>query len=110
MVASAAVDPYRPKKPIPVACNVVIEIRVTKVQPPRPTALPRQQAQPAERWSATESTTAADVRRQRRIEAARFVAASVVCETVPTEVIGMPSVVMPVVSGLRMLGRTPSGV
>jgi len=29
--------------------------------------LPRQQAQPAERWSAAESTAAAEVRRQRRM-------------------------------------------
>ena len=79
---------------MPVACSVVSEILVTKVQPPKPAALPRQQAQPAERWSATESTTAAEVRRQRRIEAARFVAARVGCETVPTEVIGRPSVVI----------------
>ena len=79
---------------MPVACRVVSEIRVTKVQPPRPAAFPRQQAQPADRWSATESTTAAEVRRHRRIEAARFVAASVGCETVPTEVIGRPSVVI----------------
>ena len=83
---------------MPVACRVVSEIRVTKVQPPNPAALPRQQAQPAERWSATESTTAADVRRQRRMLAARFVAASVGCETVPTEVIGRPSVVIVVVT------------
>jgi hypothetical protein len=83
---------------MPVACSVVSEIRVTKVQPPKPAALPRQQAQPADRWSATESAAAAEVRRQRRIEVARFVAASVGCETVPTEVIGMPSVVMVVVT------------
>ncbi len=83
---------------MPVACRVVSEIRVTKVQPPRPAALPRQQAQPADRWSATESTTAAEVRRQRRMLAARFVAASVGCETVPTEVIGRPSVVIVVLT------------
>ena len=79
---------------MPVACRVVSERRVTKVQPPRPAALPRQHAHPAERCSATESTTAAEVRRQRRMEAARLVAASVGCDTVPTEVIGRPSVVI----------------
>ena len=83
---------------MPVACKVVRESRVTKVQPPSPAALPRQQAQPAERCSATESTTAAEVRRQRRMEAARLVAASVGCETVPTLVIGRPSVVIVVVT------------
>ena len=77
---------------------MVSDSRVTKVQPPRPAALPRQQAQPADRCSATESTTAAEVRRQRRILAARLVAASVGCETVPTEVIGSPSVVIVVVT------------
>ena len=46
-MASAAVEPFNPKNPMPVACNVVSEIRVTNVQPPRPAALPRQQAQPA---------------------------------------------------------------
>ena len=46
----------------------------------------------------TESTTAAEVSRQRRMLAARLVAASVGCETVPTEVIGIPSVVMVVVA------------
>jgi hypothetical protein len=33
---------------MPVACSVVSEIRVTKVQPPSPAALPRQQAQPVD--------------------------------------------------------------
>lgn len=80
------------------ACSVVSEMRVTKVQPPRPAALPRQQAQPAERWSATESTSAAEVRRQRRMLAARFVAASVGVDTVPTVVMGRPSVVIVVVT------------
>ena len=83
---------------MPVACRVVSNIRVTNVQPPRPAALPRQQAQPAERCSAAESTTAAEVRRQRRKLAARFVAASVGVDTVPTEVIGRPSVVIVVVT------------
>ena len=45
VVASAAVDPSRPKKPMPVGCRVVSEIRVTKVQPPSPAALRRQQAE-----------------------------------------------------------------
>jgi transposase len=82
---------------MPVACRVVSEIRVTKVQPPSPVALPRQQAQPAERCSAAESTTAAEVSRQRRMLAARFVAASVGVDTVPTEVMGKPSLVIVVV-------------
>jgi hypothetical protein len=30
------VEPYRPKKPMPVACSVVSEIIVTKAQPPSP--------------------------------------------------------------------------
>ncbi|BDW86414.1 hypothetical protein MACH21_25910 [Roseicyclus marinus] len=83
---------------MPVACRVVSEIRVTKVQPPSPVALPRQQAQPAERCSAAESTTAAEVSRQRRMLAARFVAASVGVDTVPTEVMGKPSLVIVVVT------------
>lgn len=83
---------------MPVACSVVSEIRVTKVQPPSPAALPRQQAQPAERCSAAESTTAAEVSRQRRMLAARFVAANVGVDTVPTEVTGKPSVVIVVVT------------
>ncbi len=77
VVARAAVEPYRPKKLMPFALSVVSEIRVTKIQPPRPAALPRQQAQPSERSSATESTTAAGVRRQRRMDVARFVVANV---------------------------------
>ena len=77
---------------MPVACRVVSERRVTKVQPPSPAALPRHQAQPAERCSATESTSAAEVRRQRRMLAARLDAASVGVETVPTDVMGRPSV------------------
>lgn len=76
---------------MPVSCRVVSETRVTKVQPPKITALPRQHAQPAERCSAAESTTPADVSRQRRMLAARFVAASVGVDTVPTEVIGRPA-------------------
>ena len=97
---------------MPVACSVVSEILVTKVQPPSPAALPRQQAQPAERWSATESTTAAEVRRQRRMLAAKLVAASVGVDTVPTEVMGRPSVVIVVVTdgdqlaSKRFLGGT----
>ena len=71
---------------------------MTRVQPPRPAALPRQQAQPALRCSAAASTVAAEVRRQRRMLAARLVAANVGVETVPTEVIGRPSVVIVVVT------------
>ena len=54
--------------------------------------MPRQQAQPALRCSAAESAVAAEVSRQRRMLVARLVAASVGVETVPTEVIGRPSV------------------
>lgn len=94
VVASAAVDPYRPKNPKPVACSVVSEIRATKAQPPRPAALPRQQARPADRCSAAASTVTAEVRCQRRMLAARLVAANVGAKTVPTEVIGRPPVVI----------------
>lgn len=67
---------------------------MTKVQPPRPVALARQQAQPADRCSAAGSTTEAEVSRQRRMLAARCMAARVVCRSGPTEAIGSPSVVM----------------
>ena len=93
-VASAFIDPWRPKKPIP----VVGKIRVTKIQPPRPAALPRQQAQLAERRLAAESTTAAETRSQLRKLAFRLVAANVGCEAVPTEVMGNPSVVIVLVA------------
>jgi len=36
---------------MPVACSVASEIRVTKVQPPSPAALPRQQVKTPLRWS-----------------------------------------------------------
>nr|MBA3325744.1 hypothetical protein [Paracoccaceae bacterium] len=52
---------------MPVACSVASEIRVTKVQPPIPAALPRQQAQTALRCSAAEPAVAAEVERQRRM-------------------------------------------
>lgn len=83
---------------MPVACSVVSEIRVTKVQQSSPAALPRKQAQPAERCSAADSTTAAEDSRQRRMLAARLVEASVGVDTVPTDVIGRPSVVIVVVT------------
>lgn len=80
------------------------EIRVTKVQPPRPVALARQQAQPEDRCSAAESTTEAEVSRQRRMLAARFMAARVGCQSGPTQVIGNPSVVIVVVMEGDQLG------
>jgi hypothetical protein len=75
---------------MPVACSVASEIRVTKVQPPSPGAFPRQQTQPADRSSATASTVAALVIRQRRMEVERLVVASVGVEVVPTAVRSMP--------------------
>jgi hypothetical protein len=69
-------------------------VEVTKVQPPSPAALPRQQAKTPLRWSAAESTTAADVSRQRRMLVASEVAARPGVETVPTVEFDMPSVVI----------------
>ena len=63
-------------------------------KPPSPAALPRQQAKTPLRWSAAESTTAAEVRRQRRMLVASEVAASPGVDTVPTVEFDMPSVVM----------------
>ena len=79
---------------MPVACRVASEIRVTKVQPPSPAALPRQQAKTPLRWSAAESAVAAEVSRQRRMLVASEVAARPGVETVPTVEFDMPSVVM----------------
>ena len=59
---------------MPVACRVASEMRVTKVQPPSPAALPRQQVKTPLRWSDAESTTAAEVSRQRRMLVASEVA------------------------------------
>ena len=39
---------------MPVACSMASEIRATKVQPPSPAALPRQQVKTPLRWSAAE--------------------------------------------------------
>jgi hypothetical protein len=63
---------------------------VTKVQPPRPAALPRQQAG-APRWSAEESAVAAEVSRRRRMLEARPVATRLGVDTIPTEVTGRSS-------------------
>ena len=79
---------------MPVACSVASEMRVTKVQPPSPAALPRQQVKTPLRWSAAESTVAAEVSRQRRMLVASEVAARPGVETVPTVEFDMPSVVM----------------
>ena len=76
---------------MPVACRALSEIRVTKAHPPRPAALPRQQAKTPLRWSAAESTTAAEVRRQRRMLVASEVAPRPGVETVPTVEFDMPS-------------------
>jgi len=69
-------------------------MRVTKVQPPSPAALPRQQVKTPLRWSDAESTTPAEVRRQRRMLVAGEVAARPGVDTVPTVEFDMPSVVM----------------
>ncbi len=90
---------------MPVACSVVSEIRVTKVQPPRPAALRRQQAQPAERYSAAASTVAAKVSRQRRMEAARFVKRP--AGNRAAEVMGRPSVVIVPMKRLLRWIRNP---
>jgi hypothetical protein len=49
VVASDAVDPDRPKKPMPVVCRVARERRPTKAQALTPGALPRQQDRPGDR-------------------------------------------------------------
>ena len=69
-------------------------MRATKVQPPSPAALPRQQVKTPLRWSDAESTTAAEVSRQRRMLVASEVAARPGVETVPTVEFDMPSVTM----------------
>ena len=79
---------------MPVACSVASETRVTKVQPPSPAALPRQQVKTPLRWSAAESAAAAEVSRQRRMLVASEVAASPGVDTVPTVEFDMPSVVI----------------
>ena len=79
---------------MPVACSVASERRVTKVQPPSPAALPRQQVKTPLRWSDAESVVAADVNRQRRMLLASEPAASPGVETVPTVEFDIPSVVM----------------
>ena len=79
---------------MPVACSVASEMRVTKVQPPSPAALPRQQVKTPLRWSAAESAVAAEVSRQRRMLVASEVAARPGVETVPTVEFDMPSVVI----------------
>jgi len=60
------------------------------VKPPKPSALPRQQTQPAERSSAAASAVAALVILQRRMEVERLVVARPGVEAVPTPVLGMP--------------------
>src|SRR6186713_930005 len=79
---------------MPVACRVESERRVTKVQPPSPAALPRQQVKTPLRWSDAESTTAAEVTRQRRMLVASEVAPRPGVETVPTVEFDIPSVMM----------------
>jgi hypothetical protein len=56
VVASAAVDPERPKNPMLVVCRVARERRAIKVQALSPGASPRQQARPGDRWSAAVPT------------------------------------------------------
>jgi hypothetical protein len=73
---------------------VASEIRVTKVQPPSPAALPRQQVMTPLRWSDAESAVAAEVNRQRRMLVASEVAARPGVETVPTVEFDIPSVVI----------------
>lgn len=90
VTARAATDDNSPKKPIPVVCKVVRLIRATRVNPPRPAAFPRQHAVTAERWSQTESTTAAEVTRQRRELDRSDPAARAGWLTVPTLVRAMP--------------------
>ena len=69
-------------------------MRVTKVQPPSPAALPRQQVKTPLRWSDAELAVAAEVSRQRRMLVASEVAARPGVETVPTVEFDMPSEVM----------------
>ena len=72
---------------MPVACRVLSESRVTKVQPPSPAALPRQQVKTPLRWSDAESAVAAEVSRQRRMLVASEVAARALTAAVPTVVL-----------------------
>jgi hypothetical protein len=90
------------------ASSVASETRVTKVQPPSPAALPRQQVKTPLLWSAAESTTAADVRRQRRMLVASEPASRPGVDTVPTVEFDMPSGVMvaPSDGGSQFAGRT----
>ena len=68
-------------------------------------ALPRQQTKLL-RWSDAESTTAAEVRRQRRMLVASEVAARLGVETVPTDVSGIPSLLIVVpVDGIQLAVR-----
>ena len=79
---------------MPVACSVASEMRVTKVQPPSPAALPRQQVKTPLRWSGRRvhrrrrgQPPAAHAGRERGGREAGV-------ETVPTVEFDMPSVVM----------------
>ena len=70
-----------------------------------PAALPRQQAQPAERYSAAAATVAARVSRQRRMEAVRFVKRRARNRADRGD--GNPSVVIVVTKGLLHRIRNP---
>jgi hypothetical protein len=72
---------------------VLSDSRATKVQPPSPAALPRQQVKAPLLWSKAESTTVAEVSRHRRMLVASDVAVRPGVETVPTVEFDMPSVV-----------------
>jgi hypothetical protein len=120
-VGRAPVAPYRPKNALPVACWVLSESRVTKVQPLSLAALARQQVKTPLRWSDDESAIAAEVTNRhvvllslvslscRRARSRRAVAWAAQSKMIPTR--ASPNTVIPAgFSGsLITTVRAPSG-